>query len=32
MVSLWVIDSYFNTEPIQIGGIEIMISAYELSV
>ena len=28
MISCWVIDSYFNNEQIQIGDIEIMISAY----
>ena len=28
MVSWWVIDSYFNTEQIQNGDIEIMISEY----
>ena len=31
MVSWWIIDSYFNTELIQIGDIDIMISAYGLS-
>ena len=28
MVSLWVKDSYFNNEPIQIGDIEIMTAEY----
>ena len=31
MVSWWVIYSYFNIEPIQIGDIDIIVSAYCLS-
>ena len=31
MVSWWGTDSYFNTKQVQIGDIEIMISAYGLS-
>ena len=31
MVSWWGIDSYFNIEQIQIGNIDVMISAYGLS-